>query len=110
MKIGLRAGQSDNCEGAVGIVDDHDQMKKYYQAVKSVLKSYGHIVIDCNSNANTENGELSEGTSIANSNNVDFFASLHMNCFNGQGHGTDVLVSSQSSGAYSVAQKVGTEL
>lgn len=106
LKIGLRAGHSDLVEGAVGIVNEHEQMKKYYQAVKSVLESYGHTVIDCNSNANTENGELSEGANIVNSNGVDFFASLHMNCFNGQGHGTEVLVSSQSSGAYSVAQKL----
>lgn len=106
LKIGLRAGHSDNCEGAVGIVNEHDQMKKYYQAVKSVLEQYGHTVIDCNSNASSENGELSEGANIANLNGVDFFASLHMNCFNGQGHGTEVLVSSQASGAYPVAQRL----
>lgn len=106
LKIALRAGHSDNCEGAVGIVNEHDQMKKYYQAVKSVFESYGHTVIDCNSNASSENGELSEGANIANSNGVDFFASLHMNCFNGQGHGTEVLVSSQASGSYPVAQRL----
>ncbi|NRY59834.1 N-acetylmuramoyl-L-alanine amidase [Clostridium beijerinckii] len=106
MKIGLRAGHSDNCEGAVGIVNEHDQMKKYYQAVKSVLEQYGHTVIDCNSNASSENGELSEGANIANSNGVDFFASLHMNCYNGQAHGCEVLVSSEKSGAYPVAQRL----
>ncbi|MBC2456116.1 N-acetylmuramoyl-L-alanine amidase [Clostridium beijerinckii] len=106
MKIGLRAGHSDNCTGAIGIVDEHEQMKKYYSAVKSVLESYGHTVIDCNSNANTENGELSEGANIANSNSVDFFASLHMNCYNGQAHGSEVLVSSENSGAYQVAQRL----
>jgi N-acetylmuramoyl-L-alanine amidase len=106
MKIGLRAGHSDNCEGAVGIINEHEQMKLYYAAVKSVLEEYGHTVIDCNSNANTEGGELSEGANIANSNSVDFFASLHMNCFNGQAHGTEVLVSSDSSKAYPIAQRL----
>jgi N-acetylmuramoyl-L-alanine amidase len=106
MIIGLRAGHSDNCEGAVGIVNEHEQMKKYYAAVKSVFEQYGHTVIDCNSNANTENGELSEGANIANSSNVDFFASLHMNCFDGSAHGTEVLVSSQSSKAYPIAQRL----
>jgi len=106
MKIGLRAGHSDNCEGAVGIVNEHDQMKLYYAAVKSVLEKYGHTVIDCNSNANTENGELSEGATIANSNNVDFFASLHMNCYDTTAHGTEVLVSSASSSAYQIAQNL----
>lgn len=106
MKIGLRAGHSDNCTGAIGIVDEHEQMKKYYEAVKTLFEQYGHTIIDCNSNANTQIGELSEGTNKANSNNVDFFASLHMNCFNGKAHGTEVLVSSESSGAYPYAQRL----
>lgn len=106
MKIGLRAGHSDNCTGAIGIVDEHEQMKKYYAAVKSVFESYGHTVIDCNSNANTPGGELSEGANKANSNNVDLFISLHMNASNGQGHGTEALVSSTSSGAYGYANNL----
>ncbi|MBZ9690897.1 N-acetylmuramoyl-L-alanine amidase [Clostridium sp. M14] len=106
MKIGLRAGHSDNCIGAIGIVNEHEQMKKYYEAVKQVFEKYGHTVIDCNSNAYGQNAELSEGVNKANSNNVDFFASLHMNCYNGQAHGTEVLVSSTSSKAYPYAERL----
>ena len=106
MKIGLRAGHSDNCTGAIGIVDEHEQMKKYYAAVKEVFERYGHTVIDCNSNGRNPGEELAEGANKANSNNVDFFASLHMNCFNSQAHGTEVLVSSESSRAYPVAQRL----
>ncbi|NFO55924.1 N-acetylmuramoyl-L-alanine amidase [Clostridium botulinum] len=106
MKIGLRAGHSDNCEGAVGIVNEHEQMKKYYAAIKAVFEQYGHTVIDCNSNANNANAELSEGVNKANSNNVDIFISLHMNCYNSQAHGTEVLVSSQNSKAYNYAKKL----
>ncbi|MZK53307.1 N-acetylmuramoyl-L-alanine amidase [Clostridium beijerinckii] len=106
MRIGLRAGHSDNCTGAIGIVDEHEQMKKYYIAVKSVLEQYGHTVIDCNSNANTQIGELSEGANKANSANCDLFISLHMNCYDGSAHGTEVLVSSQSSAAYQYAQRL----
>jgi len=104
MKIGLRAGHSDNCEGAVGIVNEHDQMKLYYIAVKSLLESYSHVVIDCNSNANTENGELSEGATKSNNNSCDLFISLHMNCYDTTAHGTEVLVSSTNSKAYPIAQ------
>ncbi|WP_244833356.1 N-acetylmuramoyl-L-alanine amidase [Clostridium sp. BJN0001] len=106
MKIGLRAGHSDNCQGAVGIVNEHEQMKKYYNYIKEVLTKYGHTVIDCNSNANTENMELAEGASKANNNNVDLFISLHMNCFNGQAHGAECLVSSTSSRAYAYATRL----
>jgi N-acetylmuramoyl-L-alanine amidase len=103
MKIGLRAGHSDNCTGAIGIVDEHEQMKKYYVAVKAVFEQYGHTIIDCNSNASSQTGELNEGATIANNNNVDLFISLHMNCYNGSAHGTEALVSSTSSGAYQYA-------
>lgn len=106
MKIGLRAGHSTNCLGAIGIVNEHIQMKKYYEEIKRVLEQYGHTVVDCNSNASTENAELSEGANIANSNNVDFFASLHMNSFNGKANGTEVLVSSTSSKAYPYAENL----
>jgi N-acetylmuramoyl-L-alanine amidase len=103
MKIGLRAGHSDNCIGAVGIVNEHEEMKKYYTAVKSVLEKYGHTVIDCNSNGSTAGDELSEGANKSNGANVDLFVSLHMNASNGQGHGVEALVSSATSGAYKYA-------
>ena len=106
MKIGLRAGHSDNCTGTIGIVDEHEQMKLYYEAVKSVFEKYGYIVIDCNSNASTPIGELSESANKANSNNVDLFVSLHMNASDGQGYGTEALVSSTSSGAYGYANNL----
>ncbi|NFN18602.1 N-acetylmuramoyl-L-alanine amidase [Clostridium botulinum] len=106
MKIGLRAGHSDNCLGAIGIVNEHEQMKKYYEAVKGILEQYGHTVIDCNSNGSTPNAELSEGVNKANTNNVDLFISLHMNCFNGQANGTETLVSSTSSKAYPYAKRL----
>ncbi len=106
MKIGLRAGHSDNCTGAIGIIDEHEQMKKYYKAVKEVFEKHGHTVVDCNSNGHNVNAELSEGVNKANSNNVDLFVSLHMNCFNGQANGTETLVSGTSSKAYPIAQRL----
>lgn len=106
MKIGLRGGHSANCIGAVGLVNEFEHMQKYFKVIKEVLEKYGHTVIDCNSNGSNANAELSEGANKANSNNVDLFISLHMNASNGQGHGTEVLVSSQISKAYSIAQKL----
>lgn len=106
MKIAIRGGHSINCEGAVGIVDEYQQMQKYFNAVKAVFEQYGHTVIDCNSNGNNANAELSEGANKANSANCDLFISLHMNCFNGSAHGTEVLVSSENSSAYPYAQRL----
>ncbi len=103
MIIGLRGGHSANCVGAIGIVKEYEQMQEFYKAVSKVLTSYGHTVIDCNSNANTQNGELLEGATKANNANVDIFISLHMNAFDGSGNGVEALVSSANSGAVSYA-------
>lgn len=102
MKIGLKAGHSDNCTVTIGIVDEHEQMIKYYNAVKAVFEEYGHTIIKCNSNASNQNGELSEGANKANSVNCDLFISLHMNCYNGLAHGIEVLVSSGNSATYTL--------
>lgn len=84
-------------------INEYSQMQKYYSAVKGIFEQYGHTVINCNSYGSTASAELSEGASIANSNDVDLFISLHMNCYNGSAHGTEALVSSTSSGAYQYA-------
>ena len=106
MIIGLRGGHSSNCIGAVGIVNEYEQMQEFFIYVSKVLTAYGHTVIDCNSNVNAQNRELLEGVTKANNANVDLFISLHMNAFNGTGNGTEALVSSESSKALSYATKL----
>lgn len=80
--VGLRGGHSKNCRGARGYVDEWETMQKLFSLVKSRLENRGIKVVDCNSNANTERGELYEGTNKANNNNVDAYFTLHMNAFN----------------------------
>ncbi len=106
MKIGLRGGHSKNCVGAMGIVNEYEQMQEYFKYVRDLLTQYGHTVIDCNSNGSNANAELSEGATKANAANVDLFVSLHMNASNGQGHGVEALISSETSKALSYAQKL----
>lgn len=108
MKIGLRAGHSPNCLGAMGLVNEHEQMKSYYAAIKTVLEKYGHVVVDCNSNGGSAGTELGEGAAKANATNIDLFVSLHMNASNSLGHGTEALVSNPNSGAYTYAQNLCT--
>ena len=106
MKIGLRGGHSANCIGAVGIVNEYEQMQQFFKYVRGLLIQYGHTVIDCNSFAATQSGELLEGATKANAANVDLFVSLHMNASNGQGHGVEALVSSEASKAIPYAQRL----
>ncbi|WP_346905948.1 N-acetylmuramoyl-L-alanine amidase [Clostridium sp.] len=89
MKIGLRYGHSVNCRGARGILDEVDSCKDLYYLVRDLLIKQGHTVIDCNSNASTESGELNEGTNKADNNNVDIYITLHMNAYNGVARGVE---------------------
>ena len=77
--IGLRYGHSINCRGARGKIDEVDSCRILYSKVKTLLESLGYIVVDCNSNANNEDDELSEGTNKANNAKVDIYITLHMN-------------------------------
>lgn len=79
MKIGLRYGHSVNCRGASGEIDEVDSCRELYSLVRDLLINQGHTVIDCNSNATTIDGELSEGSSKANANNVDIYITIHLN-------------------------------
>lgn len=90
MKIGLRGGHSPRCKGAMGILDEQIEVRKIYNEMAPMLQAAGHTVINCNSDANTISGELSEGTDKANSNNCDIYITIHMNASGGVGNGTEV--------------------
>lgn len=90
MKIGLRGGHSPYCKGAMGILDEQAEARQIYAELKPMLETKGHVVIDCNSNANNVNAELAEGTNKANANNCDVYYTLHMNASkDGSGNGVE---------------------
>lgn len=106
MKIGLRGGHSPNYKGTIALIDEQESVRRLYFEVKRILEKYGHKVIDCNSDANTENGELSEGAKKANENNVDYFISLHMNAYNKKAYGTEAWTYSETSKANTIAKRL----
>jgi N-acetylmuramoyl-L-alanine amidase len=107
MKIGLRGGHSPNCKGAVGYLDEQVEVRKIYNELVPILKSAGHTVIDCNSNAYDVNSELSEGTNKANSNGCDVYITIHMNASGGAGNGTECwLYNSSNATMNSIADRV----
>ncbi|HDK7176487.1 TPA: N-acetylmuramoyl-L-alanine amidase [Clostridium botulinum] len=111
MKIGLRGGHSPNCKGASGYLDEQSCVRELYYKLKSLLEAQGHTVIDCNSNANSVNGELSEGTNKCNANNCDLYIPLHMNASNGQGNGVECWTySSNSSNANAIGSRICSNL
>lgn len=110
MKIGLRVGHSPKCRGAKGLVDEYEEMNKLYPFISDLLKLNGVKVINCSNSESNVNGELSKGCYIANSNNVDLFISLHMNCFNGKANGTECWTYSEKSRANDIAKRINSEL
>ena len=106
MKIGLRGGHSKKAQGAVGIVNEYEQMQKFYTYVSKLLTEYGHTVVDCNSNGATSSEELKEGVTKANNADVDLFISLHMNACDGNANGTECIVYSEKSKSYSYAKRI----
>lgn len=106
MKIGLRGGHSIKAQGAIGIVNEYEQMQKFYTHVSKLLTEYGHTVVDCNSNGATSSEELKEGVTKANNANVDLFISLHMNAYDGNAYGTECYIASTSSASYKYAKRI----
>lgn len=92
MKIGLRGGHSPNCKGAMGILDEQLEVRRIYNEMVPMLQAAGHTVINCNSDASTAIGELSEGTDKANSDRCDMYITIHMNASSGAGNGTEVFL------------------
>lgn len=92
MIIGLRAGHSINCKGAIGLVDEYVVNYEIYKRLEQVLIQYGHTVINCNTIENTQGKDLRLGTDIANANGCNLFISIHHNASNGLGNGSEAWV------------------
>lgn len=106
MKIGLRAGHSPNCKGAMGYVDEQVEVKKIYDAVAPMLVAAGHTVVNCNTTASTVQSDLDTGTNIANAAGCDIFIAIHMNATVG-GYGTEVwLYDNKSQVTMDIAKRV----
>ena len=105
-KIGLRAGHSPNCKGAIALRDEYNCMYTLYLETKKILEEYGYEIVDCNSTGNTEFKELNEGVRKANNADVDLFISFHMNKYNTKAHGVEALTHSEKSRANPIAQRL----
>ncbi|MGG7163463.1 N-acetylmuramoyl-L-alanine amidase [Clostridium ihumii] len=95
MKIGIDcghtkyAGSSDY--GTVGVRPESDLTREVGNLVISKLKQLGHTVINCTvDNCSSLGDSLGRRVSVANNNNLDFYVSIHFNCFNTKAYGTEV--------------------
>lgn len=109
MKINVHAGhtsQNGKACGACGIVKESIEDRKIKEEVIRILKDRGHTVYDCTSEGNTASENLYQIVQKCNKHDVDLDVSIHLNCYNGQGHGTETLIYSSSSKAKKYAKKI----
>lgn len=110
MVINIHAGHCPDghgANGAVGIVRESTVAREIKDAIAFKLSCGGHTVYDCTDNDTwTERDNLVAIVNKCNAYDVDLDVSIHLNCFNGQAHGTEVLIASDNSRAKECAQKV----
>jgi N-acetylmuramoyl-L-alanine amidase len=113
MKINVHAGhtsQNGKACGACGIVKESVEDRKIKDKVIKLLKSRGHTVYDCTSEGSSASDNLYQIVKKCNAHDVDLDVSIHLNCYNGKGHGTETLIYSDSSKAKATAKRIDKNL
>lgn len=89
----IHAGHNFKVPGASGIFSETEEDRKVKDAVISKLRQLGHTVYDCTDNGGaTQSQNLKNIVANCNSHSVDLDISIHFNAYNGQAHGTEVLL------------------
>lgn len=92
MKIAVAYGHSPNCIGAVGYINEVRKMMELAPYVVKYLKNGGHSVLEIKSTEGTENKDLAYRVKKANDWGADLYIDLHMNSFNKNAKGFEVLI------------------
>lgn len=92
MRIGINCGHTVSGQpgcGAVGYIDESVETREVGKRVMVLLRQAGHTVVDCtNDYAPSTSSNLGQIVSIANTQPLDLFVSIHFN--SGGGRGTEV--------------------
>lgn len=88
-------GHPINC-GAFGIMSETDGNRAVGKLLIEKLKALGHIVVNCTYDTNVN--ELANRVALANAQKLDYFISLHMDCFdNASANGVTIYTTESSS-------------
>ena len=93
MRIGINAGHTLNGagSGAVGILNESQETRKVVEHLNALLTNSGHTVVNCTvDKANNQNEYLAKVVEMANRQDLDYFISIHFNCADSNGRGTEV--------------------
>lgn len=112
MIIGIDKGHAiKGSVGAVGILNEVIENRAVGNKLISMLKEYGHTVVDCSvDEANDSNTQLAGIVKKANAQKLDLFVSIHFNSFaDASANGTETFTTSTSS-AKAVAKRINDEI
>ena len=92
MRIGINCGHTVSGQpgcGAVGYIEESVETREVGKRVMVLLRQAGHTVVDCtNDYAPSTSSNLGQIVSMANTQPLDLFVSIHFN--SGGGRGTEV--------------------
>jgi N-acetylmuramoyl-L-alanine amidase len=109
MRINVHAGhtkQKGAAPGASGVVHESVEDRKIVHYLIYILRARGNKVYNCTAEGSNANDNLSRIVSKCNKHDVDLDVSVHLNCYNGSAHGTEVEIYSSESKAKKYAKRV----
>lgn len=90
--------QDGGCCGACDLLEESVENRPVGDKVIQKLRALGHTVIDCSCDyATNSNDQLYNIVKKANAQPLDLFISLHLNAFNGSGHGAEIITTTTTS-------------
>ncbi|MCR1960180.1 hypothetical protein CWE04_11985 [Thomasclavelia cocleata] len=114
MKINIHAGHAPYNmigSGAVGILNESVIDRQIKDEVISKLRVLGHVVYDCTCEfGGSAKTILKDICSKANTNEVDLDVSIHLNCYDGNAKGTEVLIYKLGNKAEQYANAIVNEI
>lgn len=100
---GIDMGHPDNC-GANGFMSETDGNRAVGRLLIAKLKASGDTVVDCTIPDN--NNELARRVAKANAQHLDYFISLHLDCYNDPSANGATIYTTANSGAKEKAQSI----
>lgn len=95
MRVNIHAGhtkQTGKAPGASGFFHESIEDRKVKNKLKKILKKRKVKFWDCTSQGNSKYDNLARIVRKCNKHKVDLDLSLHFNCYNGEGHGTEAWI------------------
>lgn len=109
---GGHAAQGNAFSGASGLCSESVEDRKIKEAVIKYLKQAGHTVYDCTVDSGPSQSAIITAIKrkINSYSDVTANISIHLNCYNGNAHGTECCIYSDSGAAKQMAERICSKI